>query len=419
MSESQFAQAEPTNQYMNNDNGGSSAIVRQAIVDATRSVVGYELFEVPVASSQNDAMLFSAVSSSSTETRAGRRIVVVRCTFEHITDGYLELLNPEKVVLEISARPTGDSIGEIAHQRTLLSRARQSGFKLLLDSSVLRPELASWLPLASFVQLDMNSLTLSQAEQIARDVQSRSKAKVVVREINSFEQYDRLKRAGVKLFQGHWFAEPAPVSHSKTQPGKSNVMHLLSLVRREAEVGEIEEVLKRDPTLSFNLLRFINSCGFGLNTEITSFRHAVMILGLNKLFRWATLLMAASPANGVAPAAGTLAVVRGRLMELLATELMFEEHCDDAFIVGVFSMLETLTGIPLAEALPSLNLAGAVENALLRNEGDFAPILTLVKCCESSDEAAFNQAAEVLQLTSHQVNYAHLQALAWADRLEG
>ena len=162
----------------------------------------------------------------------------------------------------------------------------------------------------------------------------------------------------------------------------------------------------------------INSCGFGLSVEITSFRHAVMILGMNKLFRWATLLMTAARPGGAAPAAGTAAVVRGRLMELLAAELMPAEECDHAFVVGVFSLLDTLLGVPMEKALESVNLPDSGVRALLHNEGPLAPFLKLAKACESGDEVAFALAAEALQLSNHQVNWAHLQALIWADQLE-
>ena len=102
----------------------------------------------------------------------------------------------------------------------------------------------------------------------------------------------------------------------------ATIVQLINLVRREADLSDIEELIKKDPALSFKLLRMINSCGFGLSVEITSFRHAVMILGLNKLNRWATLLMTVARPGGAAPAAGSTAVVRGRLMELLAAELI-------------------------------------------------------------------------------------------------
>ena len=142
-----------------------------------------------------------------------------------------------------------------------------------------------------------------------------------------------------------------------------------------------------------------------------------MILGLKKLFRWAALLLTTSRASGTAPAIGTTAVVRGRLMELLAQEMLPPEECDNAFVVGVFSLLDAMLGIPLEEALESVALPEPVLDALLNRKGVFAPFLALTKACESGDDAAFAYNTELLHLSNHQVNMAHLQALAWADSL--
>ncbi|WP_010104726.1 EAL and HDOD domain-containing protein, partial [Verminephrobacter aporrectodeae] len=158
--------------------------------------------------------------------------------------------------------------------------------------------------------------------------------------------------------------------------------------------------------------------GFGLSCEVTSFRHAVMILGLNKLFRWAALLMTTSRGGGGAPpAVGQTAVVRGRLMELLAAELLPPEECDNAFVVGLFSLLDSMLGMPLEKALASVALPEPVMGALLHGTGVFAPFLELVKACESGDEAVFARTTDALQLSNRQVNWAHLQALTWAESL--
>jgi len=244
-----------------------------------------------------------------------------------------------------------------------------------------------------------------------------SQAEIVAEKVEIAEQFQRMADLGVKLFQGYWFAKPSLMQAKTIRPSQATIIQLINLVRRQGSTAEIEELLKRDPTLSFNLLRFINSSGFGLQCEITSFRHAVMILGLKKLFRWAALLLTTSRAGGSPPAVGTMAVVRGRLMELLALELLPAEECDNAFVVGVFSMLDTMLGMPLDKALNSVALPESVLDALLHDRGIFAPFLALAKACESGDEAAFAHNAEQLQLSNHQVNWAHLQALAWADSL--
>ena len=114
---------------------------------------------------------------------------------------------------------------------------------------------------------------------------------------------------------------------------------------------------------------------------------------------------------------GQTAVVRGRLMELLTAELLSPEECDNAFVVGVFSLLDVMLGQPMEKALESIALPQPVIDALVHNKGVFAPFLELTRACESGDDEGFARAANALQLSNHQVNWAHLQALAWADNL--
>ena len=104
-------------------------------------------------------------------------------------------------------------------------------------------------------------------------------------------------------------------------------------------------------------------------------------------------------------------------MELLALETMPPEEADQAFVVGIFSMLDAMLSIPMESALELLNVPEPVAAALLRREGVFGDLLTLAEACESSDDAAFDRSANVLHLTSQQINLAHLQALAWADHV--
>ncbi|MBU1358243.1 MAG: HDOD domain-containing protein [Gammaproteobacteria bacterium] len=394
------------------------AFARQPIVDARRTVFGYQLFERSRSVASDDSVLFDALSDSGSQALAGRKQVFIRCAFESMADGYLEMLDPAQVVLEIGASedPSAEAI-EI--RRTILARARGEGFRLAFDQSVLQPPYASWLPLASFIKLDMEAIPAESVAQVIRSAQAASEATVVVDQIKSTQQFEQLKGFGVKLFQGNWFEQPVDIRDKTVRASQATIIQLINLVRRDdVDVGDVEALLKKDPMLSFKLLRFINSVGFGLSVEITSFRHAVMILGLNKLFRWASMLMTSARPGGAAPAAGTTAVVRGRLMELLAAELMAGSECDNAFVAGVFSMLDTLAGMPLAEALESVNVPESVSAAILRNEGPLAPFLALAKACESGDEAAFARNAEELQLSNHQINWAHLEALMWADQLD-
>jgi c-di-GMP-related signal transduction protein len=114
---------------------------------------------------------------------------------------------------------------------------------------------------------------------------------------------------------------------------------------------------------------------------------------------------------------GTTAVARGRLMELLATELLEPSECDNAFVVGVFSLLDTMLGMSMEAALATVVLPDSVTQALLHKTGPLAPFLELTLACETGDDAAFARNANLLGLSNAQVNWAHVQALIWADSM--
>lgn len=404
------------------DTSNEVVIARQAILDANRTVFGYELFDRSTSTgahtaASDAAMLFNALSYAGSESLVGRNIVFINCTHESLMGAHLELVHPDKVVLEASALAPDATPEAIESKVAVFQSLKERGFRLAFDQNVLRRGYASWLPMATFIKLDMLAFKPELAAPLVRFANANTQATLVAEKVETAEQYQLMADLGVKLFQGYWFAKPAVVHAKTVRPSQAVILQLINLVRKQATTAEIEELLKKDPTLSFNLLRFINSSGFGLSVQITSFRHAVMILGLKKLFRWAALLLTTSRNAETPIAVGQTAVVRGRLMELLAAELLTPEESDNAFVVGVFSLLDVMLGVPLDRALETVSLPEPVVEALLHGTGIYAPFLELTRACESGDEDAFARAALALHLSNHQVNMAHLQALAWADEL--
>ena len=397
------------------------AIARQAILDEARKVFGYELFDRSMRASEHTAasdaqLLFNALSMADSDAQAGSKTIFINCTHGSLSGGHLDLVTPERVVLEIP--PLADpQLEHIANHLPNLQALHQRGFRLAFDYSVLTGAYASWLPLAAFIKFDLSVLKGEAIPGLIKLAQAKSQAMLIAEKVETHEQYTLVKSLGVKLYQGYWFAKPVILEGQRMSPSQVNIIRLIDLVRQQSSTAEIEELLKHDAMLSFNLLRFINSAGFGMRSEVTSFKHAVMLLGLNRLFKWAALLMTTSASANMPPAVAATAVVRGRLMELLAQEKLEPEDCDNAFVVGVFSLLDTMLGIPLPTALATVALPTQVLDALLHHKGPLAPYLALTVACESSDDDSFAQAIEALDMSSNQVNMAHLQALAWAENL--
>ncbi|WP_027996628.1 EAL and HDOD domain-containing protein [Simplicispira psychrophila] len=397
-------------------------IARQAIVNAQHVVIGYELFNRsrsgPTHTAATDvALVFTALSHAGSDELVGKKLIFVNCTHESLAGGHLELIEPDKVVLEIP--PLGHAASEeVATRLPILTSLRQRGFHLAFNHTVLQSAYAPWLPLADYIKLDLSLLALDQLAVLIKYAKRHSQANLIAEKVETAQQYDMVSSQGVQLFQGYWFARPALVHAKLVTPTQTSILGLINLVRAQASTDEIEDLLKKDAGLAFNLMRLINSSGFGMAREITSFRQAVMLLGLKKLFRWAALLLTTSRSSGTPSSVGQTAVVRGRLMELLALESgMEQEDADQAFVAGIFSLLDIMLGLPMEAALKLLRVPGPVEEALMHHTGVLGNLLSLAQACESNDDDAFDRAASVLRLSSQQINGAHLQALVWVDHI--
>jgi EAL and modified HD-GYP domain-containing signal transduction protein len=241
--------------------------------------------------------------------------------------------------------------------------------------------------------------------------------------VGSLERFEATHRAGCDLFRGYFFTKPAGQQTAAVSPSYTNIVALMKLAQDNAPVAKIEQGLKRDAALSFKLLRYINSAGFGLSCEIQSFRHAVAVLGYQNLYRWLALLLVTSARQSASSALVTTSITRGRLAELLGAGMFNSEEQDNLFIVGAFSLLDVILKAPLHTISEQIPLPESVLDALLRREGPYGPILSVVETTEVFDQpesrAKAVEVAELLGITASQINRAQLDALAWAEGLAG
>ncbi|MES2771665.1 MAG: HDOD domain-containing protein [Pseudomonadota bacterium] len=224
--------------------------------------------------------------------------------------------------------------------------------------------------------------------------------------------------AGVSAAAG-WFLKHPETPRSKTlSPEYTQIINVLNLVREGADVKQVESALKNNVTLSYKLLRYINSAGFGLSCEIQSFRHAVSILGYAQLNKWLSLLLATASKDPMAPALMYAALTRARLMELLGHGLVDAEEYDNLFIIGAFSLLDVLLGVDMEQVLDAMNLPDSVADALLGKAGCYTPFLQLAIACEAEDTQHLSSLANSLGVSPSRLNQAHLEALVFAANAE-
>src|SRR6185437_5112826 len=220
---------------------------------------------------------------------------------------------------------------------------------------------------------------------------------------------------GIDWVCGNWYFA-APGKPSGTQAAsRALALQLVQLVAQDAETREIEEVFRRDPTLSYQLLRLVNSLGVGAGRRVTSFSQAIVILGRNQLRRWLNLMLFAAR-DGDLRSAMLLArvAVRARAMELLAyTSGLDKSLQEQAFMAGMFSLLGILFGSPIEEVLKPLAIGDAMEGAVLRREGELGHLLTLLESAEAGRFDAVADALADIDVAATDFNLTVVQANNW------
>ena len=226
-------------------------------------------------------------------------------------------------------------------------------------------------------------------------------------------------KAGFSAVVG-WPVGDAPTAESKPKPvpaGVTTVVDLMQRVDRQEPAEKLEAVVKNDPTLAFRLMRYLNSPGFGLSVEISSFRHALMILGYQRLKRWLALLVTSAIDDPDLKPLMHLAVRRGLLMEEIARPGGDDALRNELFICGVFSTLDRMIGQPFDQLLKTIPVQESVAQALADDTGPCAPFLALARAVEAESAYDIRESAEALMMSVGDVNRALAKALVHAHSL--
>lgn len=396
-------------------------IARQPILNAGHSIIAYELLfrhsaQATSARIQSDVdagitVIANALCNMGTEWLLKGKQAFINMEVPMLMSSFSTLLPKENVVIEILE--TVQVTDEILER---LKALKQEGYRFALDDFHYHPDSESLLSLADFVKLDVLAHPPEELARLVKVVR-RHPVKLVAEKVETLEQFKHCRDLGFDFFQGYYFAHPETLVERVINPVHGTVIQLLEKVRQGADVKELEALFKKDVALTFKLMRYINSAGFGLSCEVQSIRHAVSILGMQPLYRWLTLLLATAGSNATSPAQARTAITRGRLCEVLGKTELPRGDQDNLFIVGVFSLLPAMLEMSMEQVLERLVIPEKIADALMDRSGLYGPFLSLAEAVESGDAASLEDLTLSLMLSPDQVSQAHLQALAWVEQL--
>lgn len=387
---------------------------RQPILTRDQKLYGYELLfrdgmdnaahfiDGDDASSQ---VIFNTFMDIGLENIVGSHPAFINLPRHYFTGEQPMPMSSEQVVLEL-LEDIEPSPEVIAGMDLLISK----GFTIALDDFRFTPEHIPMIERARYIKVDVLDHSVAElTEQVA--TLRPFNVTLLAEKVETIEQFELCQSLGFGLFQGFYFSRPHII---KNRPLPSNRLLLLQLLAKlqnpDSEFKEIEQLILQDAALSYRLLRYINSATFALRREVASIHQAIILLGINSIRNWSSLLMMSRINNEKPLELMVTSLVRARMCELVGESKGLGDKTQ-FFTVGLLSILDALLDRPMEELLDQLPLTAPLKLALLYSEGKLGGVLQNVRLYERGEWDAMPLQPGEAELYRN----AYLAAIQWAD----
>jgi EAL and modified HD-GYP domain-containing signal transduction protein len=390
-------------------------VARQPILDLRGRVHGYELLfrAGPEASFRGDGNAATRTMLDNTvifglERLTGGLPAFVNCTAEALTENLVHVLPPSMTVLEIleSLEPTP----QLVHA---CRKLKASGFRLALDDFTWKPKFDPLVEMADYIKVDFLVTGAQARQELLRRLRGVTVA-LVAEKIETQEEYKQACQEGFALFQGYYFCRPVLLENRKIPANRLSQIEILQLLRSDSiNLQKLTRLLKRDASLTYRLLRLVNSPMCAIRQEVRSIQAALIAVG-EDTFRHIAMLAIASELNADQPAEILrMAFVRGRFCELAARLCALDPT--EQYLLGMMSLLPAMMRLPMEELAPALPLREEIREALKGAANPERILLEWLENHERGDWAACDAAVQRKGLDDEFLAACYAEAVMWAE----
>ena len=311
---------------------------------------------------------------------------------------YAIALPRERVVVEVLETVEPDE-EVVAACRKL----KKHGFVLALDDFVADSALEPLVDLADIVKVDFMLTDAASQRRLASQLLPRG-VRLLAEKIETHEQLHLAKDMGYTLFQGFFFSKPVIISRKEIPGNKLHYLRILKeLGKSQVDLKNLARTISQDVSISYKLLRYVNSTAMGLRQQVTSIERAVYLLGEQGSRRWISLAVLTGLGEDRTPELVKTSLIRAKFAELLGVACGREDRRSDYFLMGLFSLVDALLGRPMAEILEELPLAEDVRAGLLGEENLMRAVLDLIAAYEQGDWRSFARRIEALGIDDSEI----------------
>ncbi|MFZ6747522.1 EAL and HDOD domain-containing protein [Undibacterium sp. Ren11W] len=404
-------------------------LARQPILNRQQSLMAYELLfrsaALGPAGVVDDVAATASVIEHASELGLdnviGGSLGFFNVDTKVLLSDFIEFLPRDKVVLEIleTVEASDEVLARVAGLLAL-------GYRFALDDVIAdSPSLRKLLPMVEIIKIDIMGMSRSDLTALYQQFKGANK-KMLAEKVETLDEFNFCMGLGFDYFQGYYFAKPLILTGKKLSPSQLAIVQLIALIVADADTAVIELAIKHDASLGLNLLRLVNTPAFLTSQRIESLRQALAVLGRRQLQRWLQILLYAAPGkvdSFMSPLL-MLATTRGKLMELIAQQIMPRNQtaADTAFTVGIMSLMDTLFSSAMPQILEQISVVDEVKSALLERRGRYGEMLHLVEQIEMLDQdevAAAQLLAELerLGISKEKLFELQVQAFEWSDAI--
>ncbi|WP_432354574.1 EAL and HDOD domain-containing protein [Sporosarcina sp. A2] len=402
---------------------------RQPILDRNGNLFGYELLyrnseinRFPDVNPQKATIgvLVNTFLTIGVDRVSGAYPSFINFTGELLAQDLYDHLNPARVIIEV--------LEDVEITPVLLTRLRKlknQGFRIALDDFVLSKEYEvekGLFPLVDFIKVDFIQSDRVERGRIQNFIRIYPNVQLLAEKIETEVEFEEAKQAGYSLFQGYFFATPEIVKGAEVPSIEEHNFRIMDRLNAELpSVREVAGLITQDMSLTYKLLRFINTYAFGIPRKITSIQQAIVLIGLQETKKWLYIItlhqLGIGDGKGRTKALVDYSLIRAKLCELLAKRLG-HQNSDEFFLVGMFSMLNLILHRDWEEIEHDIPLSDDVMHTLTGESTKMMPYLQIVIAVERLDLPRMKVLCKELNLSLNELSVYSQEAIRWGRQID-
>lgn len=394
-------------------------IARQPIFDSKKKVFGYELlfrssldnfFKHPDPDQATSKVISDAFFLFQMPALTEGKRAFINLTRETLLREYVFLIPKDSIVVEIPENIDPDS--EVIEA---CRRLKKAGYLLALDDFTYADRYAPLLDLTDFIKVDFLSTGKSERRSLFKDFAPRG-IRLLAEKVENSEAFSEALEIGYPYFQGYFFCKPT-VIQGKDIPGfKLHYLQILQeILRPEMNFSRLEEFIKREVSLSYKLLRYMNSAFFGLKNKVNSIKQALVLLGEKEIKKWLSLVTLATMGKDKPEELAVHTITRAKFCETLAPHAGLLSRAGDLFLVGLFSLIDAFLDRPLSDILAEIPVHDEIKGAILGEDNRLGKVYRFVLSYEEGNWGRMAEQGVKIGIDEARPPQLYLEALKWGQ----